>query len=508
MSEVENIINSIIDDDKPVIKENFDREMWEDFVVEAREHIENIEKGLLELETDKENENIINSIFRSFHTIKGLAGFVDIAFLVNISHETESLLDKARKKEFTVNKKAIDLFLKSSDIIKNITENINMLFDGDFMKVSKDHIAILKKFLLNPEEDNSEKNSPETDKKIGEILEDMGVVEKETLNSVLEKQKTDPDFKNKKIGEILLEDKKINTQDIITAIRKQEKSPIKNISIDDYIRVSSSKIENLLNLVGELMIIESQIDQEFQNFVRENHSTMINLSRMLKLTKDIQTITMSMQMVPLKSTFQKINRIARDTINTLSKKVDFEITGEETEIDKAVAEKILDPLLHMIKNSISHGIEDEETRLLLGKSAVGKVFLKAYSNRGNVYIEVTDDGKGLDTEKIYKKALEKNLISSEKTYTDEEILDFIYLPGFSTVEKVNSISGRGVGMDVVKTEMTKIGGKIQIINSIGKGCSFILKIPINLAAMNGTILEIIDERYIIPTLYIKKYYSL
>jgi len=264
MSEVENIINSIIDDDKPVIKENFDREMWEDFVVEAREHIENIEKGLLELETDKENENIINSIFRSFHTIKGLAGFVDIAFLVNISHETESLLDKARKKEFTVNKKAIDLFLKSSDIIKNITENINMLFDGDFMKVSKDHIAILKKFLLNPEEDNSEKNSPETDKKIGEILEDMGVVEKETLNSVLEKQKTDPDFKNKKIGEILLEDKKINTQDIITAIRKQEKSPIKNISIDDYIRVSSSKIENLLNLVGELMIIESQIDQNFK----------------------------------------------------------------------------------------------------------------------------------------------------------------------------------------------------------------------------------------------------
>ncbi|PWJ91282.1 two-component system chemotaxis sensor kinase CheA [Oceanotoga teriensis] len=502
MEEEKKIIESLLDDKNEIIKEEeFDEEMWEDFVVEARDHLENIERGLLDLENDKENEEIINSIFRSFHTIKGLAGFVDIAFLVSIAHETETLLDKARKKDIFIQKELIDLFLISTDIIKNIIENVRNIYDKDFIKKGKNHIELLRNFTQS---DFIPKEVKISDKKIGEILEEMGAVSKEEIEKILEEQKSNPEIANKKIGEILIKEKKADTKTVLNALRSQKKELKTNILVDDYIRVPAPKIENLLNLVGELMIIESQVNQDFMILNDIGQNTQINVNRMLKLTKDIQNITMSMQMVPLKSTFQKITRIARDTINTLKKEVDFKISGESTEIDKAVAEKILDPLIHMIKNSISHGIEDSEERIKKGKNSKGIVSLKAYSNRGNVYIEVSDDGKGLNSELIYKKAMDKKLIDEEKEYSEDEILEFIYLPGFSTLEKANNISGRGVGMDVVKTELSRIGGKINIQNERDKGCTFILKIPINLAAMNGTIIEILNEKYIIPTIYIKK----
>ena len=185
--------------------------------------------------------------------------------------------------------------------------------------------------------------------------------------------------------------------------------------------------------------------------------------------------------------------------------MNLEIQGEDTEIDRVITDWLLDPLLHLVKNAISHGIEPEAERIAKGKPVQGQVKINAYSKRGNVYIEISDDGQGMNPEKIYRKAVEKQLLDPSKEYTDEEILDMVFLPGFSTSEQVTNISGRGVGLDVVKTEISKFGGKVEIDNRLGKGCNFTLKIPINLAAINGTVVDIGGTRYIIPTFISNKF---
>jgi two-component system chemotaxis sensor kinase CheA len=226
---------------------------------------------------------------------------------------------------------------------------------------------------------------------------------------------------------------------------------------------------------------------------------------MAKVIKGIQNLSMSLRMVSVKQAFQKAARVGRDTAAELGKKVNISVMGEETEVDRDIADKLLDPLMHLVRNSISHGIEEEGERQKRGKTEEGHLSIQAYSKRGSVYIEVADDGTGLSIENIRAKALEKKLIDPDRNYSTDEIIRLIFLPGFSTSEKVDSISGRGVGMNVVETEMKKVGGKIDIVNRPGKGCRFILKIPLNLAVMNGTIVDICGERYVLPTLYIKQF---
>ncbi|MCQ2978769.1 MAG: chemotaxis protein CheA, partial [Clostridia bacterium] len=219
---------------------------------------------------------------------------------------------------------------------------------------------------------------------------------------------------------------------------------------------------------------------------------------------DIQNLSMSLRMVPLKSTFQKVQRTGRDTAKTLDKEINLEVIGEETEIDRTITEKLYTPLMHMIRNSIGHGIEAKEDRIKKGKDPVGSVTMSAYNKRGSVYIEIEDDGKGLDRDKILNKAIEKGIASPDKNYSDDDIYNFIFLPGFSTADKVDAVSGRGVGMDVVRTDITKVGGTVRVDTVPDQGTKFTLKIPINLAIMNGTIVKIQNDTYILPTLNIRE----
>src|SRR5574344_2510361 len=199
-------------------------------------------------------------------------------------------------------------------------------------------------------------------------------------------------------------------------------------------------------------------------------------------------------------------RIARDTIKELDKNIEFDVSGENTEIDRAVAEKLLDPLVHMVKNAISHGIEtNEQDRTVQGKPAKAKVEVSAYSKRGKIFIEVKDDGRGIDTEAVYQKAMEKGLIIPGKAYSDAEIIEFIMLPGFSTAKVVDNISGRGVGMDVVKTQIQKTGGKVEIQSALNKGSTFVLEVPVNHAIMNGTVIEMNEQHFVVPTLNVKEF---
>jgi two-component system chemotaxis sensor kinase CheA len=257
-------------------------------------------------------------------------------------------------------------------------------------------------------------------------------------------------------------------------------------------------------MLGELLIHQSLLEKESLGKLDQNDKCMALLNQMAKIIKDVQKDSMSLRMVTMKSTFQKLMRIGRDTSTELQKEVELNFIGEDTELDRSVADKIFDPLMHLLRNAISHGIEDAEERRSKNKKEKGQVTVKAYSKQGSIFIDVEDDGRGLSPEKLIKKAKEKSLIGSDAVLTDDEAYRLIFMPGFSTQEKVNSIAGRGVGMNVVETEVVNLGGRVDIKNNLGLGCTFTLKIPINLAVMNGTIVDIFGNQYIVPTLYIKQ----
>lgn len=272
------------------------------------------------------------------------------------------------------------------------------------------------------------------------------------------------------------------------------------------IRVPINKVDELMDMLGELLILNAQMEQKVTQL--ETHDTDLNnvLGRSSKLIRSIQGLSMSLRMVEIKPTLHRLTRIARDTAKDLQKRITIHIEGEETEIDRSASEKLFDPLMHLVRNAVSHGIETEEERVHAGKTPEGVVTLRVYSKRGNVYIEVEDDGQGIHIDRVYQKAKKQGLCVEGKEYTEEEIMKFIFHPGFSTQEVINNISGRGVGMNVVESEINKMGGKVEILNRAGHGAKFIVRIPMNLAVLNGTVAEVAGGRYIFPTLFIKQFY--
>ncbi len=482
--------------EEKIKNKNFEEnEYLEDFQVETKEHLEFIEMNVLILEKDPENEDLIHSLFRAFHTIKGMSGFVELDIIGRIAHQTETIMDGCRKGHTKVTKKIIDLMLNSADYIKKICNDVTLAADDDFLTEIETYLKSIEKDLLNHDDEIQE------EKKIGEILVEEKVIKAPEVEEILEKQKTDyPDLK---FGQIVVKENKADAKEVINAVRKQQNKATPPEQ-DDYMRISTNKVDNLVDMVGELIITQSLVEQIASVTLGTNNSFVLNFGRMTRITKDLQNLAMFLRMVSLKSTFHKITRIARDTINELDKDINFTTFGDETEIDRIVTEKLLDPLVHLVKNAVSHGIEDKSERIQSGKPPQGNISVSAYNKRGNIYIEIADDGKGINIEKVYQKALEKGLIDPKKQYSEKEMQEFILLPGFSTAETVNNISGRGVGMDVVKTEILKIGGKVDIYSKVNEGSVFTLKIPVNHAVMNGTIVDIEGSNYIIPTVNVKQ----
>ena len=485
-----------------------DSEFLQDFLVETKEHLSSIEVAALEMESDGKME-IVHDIFRSFHTIKGLAGFVNQPLVQKIAHRTETVLDGCRKGAVPLGTAVVDAILASSDLISRICSNLGLLRDQAFLDQTEGHL----RYLETRDWTEPEKAKEPISGKIGEILVTQGKIAPEKVDDLLRTQKEQhPDLK---FGQVAVKEGAIAASEVVQSLRSQEVVPAEKASAEktpppqqhqggDHVRIPTFKLDNLVNMLGELLITQSQVEQEAVSRFGANDSLVSHLLRMSRITKEIQNTSMSLSMISLKTTLQKIQRIARDTVQELGKSVDFRVSGEETEIDRGVAERILDPLVHLVKNAISHGIELPDEREAKGKPRTGVVSVDAYSKRGSVYIEISDDGKGLDPEVILQKAFEKKLADQSRNYSEDEILSFIFLPGFSTLQTANNISGRGVGMDVVRTEISKTGGKVEIRNNLGHGCSFILKIPINMAVLNGTVLDILGEHYIIPTLNVKQ----
>lgn len=470
------------------------QEYLPEFIAKAKEDLEIIEISAIELEKDSENFEVINAIFRSFHNIKGSSGFVGQEIIQKLAHQTETLLDGCRKGTVSVTEGVVNIILKSTDIIKEICDDLDLNENDEFTQQVFLHIKDVEQ-----EEINSAIKAEEETQKLGEMLVEEEKLKPEDVEEIIEKQKTDyPDLK---FGQVAVKEGKAKAADVYNAVTSQKK---KTPSSEEFMRISTDKVDNLVDMVGELVITQSLVEQQAIAKFGVDNSFIGDFNRMTRTTKELQALAMDVRMVPLKSTFQKITRIARDTIRTLQKDVEFSTSGEDTEIDRIVTDKLMDPLVHLVKNAISHGIEGEEERLKAGKSAIGKVTLSACNKRGSIYIDITDDGGGINAEKVYKKALDKGLIDPNKEYTEKEIQEFIMLPGLSTMDVANNVSGRGVGMDVVRTEIQKNGGKVEIKSEVGKGSVFSLKIPVNHAIMNGTVIDIEGTNYILPTLNVKQ----
>ncbi len=330
-------------------------------------------------------------------------------------------------------------------------------------------------------------------KSVGQILTEKGVITKPQLDVALKQQ-------TKKVGERLVENGATSSDKVDSALQSQQAQRSTKVQ-SRTVKVDTGKLDNLFDLVGELVIANTLICGEMKSI---NNNTSKNLSQLTKITKDIQDQVMSMRMVTLKQTFQKMSRLVRDVAQRSGKKVKFTVSGEDTELDKNVIEEIADPLVHILRNSVDHGIESEEDRVNNGKAKEGSVKISAFHRGGSIVIEIQDDGKGLQKDRILKKAIDKGLINNQSAMTDNQIYNLIFAPGLSTADKVTNISGRGVGMDVVKKNIEKLRGKVDVTSKEGEGSTFTIMLPLTLAIIDGIVVNVGDTKYIIPTVSIEE----
>lgn len=472
---------------------NQDPSLLSDFITESREHIHNAECLLLELESDQGKPDHLNSIFRAFHTIKGVAGFLSLKDVASLAHAMENLMDLVRQEKIMLNSSLIDLLLGSMDCLKEFITQIESYVEGKPYKFPENYLSIMQR--LN----NAVSEKTENQKKLlGEILIEKGDISKDILEKALQIQNQGD---ARKIGQILVQENNVDERKINDALNIQKGIKLPK-NVEETLRVPVARLDQLIDAIGEAVIAQSMLtaDPAVKGSASQSLHTKINQANMIM--RRIQQLSMSMRMVSVKSTFQKMARLVRDLSKKSGKQVEFLMEGEDTEIDKTVVEHIGDPLIHMIRNSIDHGIETAAEREANGKLPVACIILKAYHKAGNVFIEITDDGRGLDKESILNKAIEKDLCKPGDKLSDQEIYDFIFHPGFSTAKQITDISGRGVGMDVVKKNIDTLRGAIEVHTEKGKGTTFTIRLPLTLAIIDGMVVRVCDSLYIVPTLSI------
>ncbi len=542
-------------------------EIFESFLVETKEILEKLDIDLVQLESTPDDADLLNEIFRSFHTIKGTSGFLGLEKLQKLTHHLEDILNKLRKGEAKVNSTIMDGILESFDALNellSVVENEkNEDFDTEpYLKSLKEILSSMGTESEAPEE-NKQENIQEEQKveeaKVEEQIQEEPVKAEENTEAneadneedeiVITEDMTDdeieqafilankrakekeqkasklaitgeaitttetevaepPEQKNNKPVEVPLEDKSKKE----TVQNKTAKAPKKKVekpnkpSIEQTIRVDVERLDELLNIVSEIVLGRNRLTQVNEDFTKEHEGTELarNLGDTTRqidlLTTQLQQAVMKTRMIRIGKVFNKFPRLVRDLSKETGKKVQLVIEGEKTELDKTLIEEINDPLVHLIRNSMDHGIEAPEEREKVGKDPKGTITLSAEHEGNHIIITIKDDGGGIDPQKIVAKSIEKGIITKEKAneLTDKEALNLIFAPGFSTAEKVTNISGRGVGMDVVKTNVTRLRGIIDIESEVGKGSSIIIKLPLTLAIIQGLLVEIINETIVIP----------
>lgn len=548
------------------------------FFEESFEGLDLMESGLLDLNAGDADIDLINTIFRAAHSIKGGSATFGFKMICEFTHIMETLLDEMRDKRRQVTEEAVNILLQSVDCLRDMLASER---DGSHLDLDrvKQYQEMLRRILNNKEPSQalvvendpretadhepgitgwsikfipfqnllSKGNEPVRMFRELSLLGDLtviantsrlpafsslvpeecyfswelilkGEVARESVQEIFEWVEDDCELDIRPLssgthaGGVLVESgpavagtgvqKEENT--IPSGIRKDvsragDKRNPQPSSENSSIRVSIDKVDGLINMVGELVIIQSMLAQLGKDFdMNQLGKLRDGLSQLERNTRELQENVMRIRMLPISFAFNRFPRMVHDLSQKLGKEIDIKMSGENTELDKTVMEKIVDPLVHLVRNSIDHGIEMPEARRSNGKSETGLLHLNAYHKGGNIVIEISDDGAGLNKEKILRKARERGLVREDEVVSDEGINDLIFLPGFSTAEIVSDVSGRGVGMDVVKRNIHALGGKIEVFSSEGKGTSFIIRLPLTLAILDGQLVSVGDQIYIIP----------
>ncbi|MCW8132361.1 MAG: chemotaxis protein CheA, partial [Planctomycetota bacterium] len=457
-----------------------DPELLREFLVEAREHMENSDAQLLILEQSPKNDEALNAVFRAFHSLKGLTGFLGLVDIQRIAHESENLLERARKGSIELAGSFFDITFEAVDALKKLVQNVEVLQQGG----RPSNVVNVPELLAKLEEIQK---SPAPHAETAEAAEPPAPAASPVPEPL------------PALESVLTAAPAPSTPPVLDAPRPDLAEPsgdraagaaartasAEGLKTREVLKVDAERLDRLVDMIGELVIAESMVSQAAE--LRGASTTLTrHLGQLDKITRELQEIGTSLRMIPIKATFQRMARLVRDVARKSNKQVEFVTIGEDTELDKTVVEKIGDPLVHMIRNSVDHGIEcDPKERLARGKPAAGRVELQAYHRGGNIYIEIGDDGRGLNKDAILAKARERGLVQENETPSDREIYNLIFAPGLSTAKAITDVSGRGVGMDVVKRNIEALRGQIDIQTEVGRGTTFTIRLPLTLAIIDG-----------------------
>ncbi|MCX7998547.1 MAG: ATP-binding protein, partial [Leptospiraceae bacterium] len=442
-------------------------EILSTFISEAQETLSKAEEFLLYLEKILQSREScraedIQTLFRFFHNIKGTAGFFELESIISFAHNVETLLDSIRKEEMSLNLEIIDVLIKSVDELKSLVNEIEIKKEDVPLTESATEVLTLLQSYLDTKPESEAKS------KKYEIFEDEPVTFQEKIH--------------------------------------QPTTFAKSIKKD--VRVPEVTLNQILNLMGELVIAESNVTQHPVVKSLANDSLNSALNHLHKILKEFQEVSLSLRMIPLQDLFKRMTRVVRDLQKHSTKQVHLEFVGEETRIDKSIFDQLVDPMVHLVRNAFDHGIESPEEREQKGKPRIGKIELQAMQTGSEVWVIVSDDGRGLEKEKIFNKAVQLGIISADAHLSDEEIYKLIFHSGLSTSTQVTEVSGRGVGMDIVKTTLEKLGGKIEIRSVPEQGVSFILRLPLTLGIMEGTTFKVGNKFFTVPTTEVKEFVGL
>ena len=466
-----------------------DGDLLREFITESREHLDHIEQGALVLENCPADAETLNTIFRAFHTFKGGAGFLNLVPINRLAHVLESLLDLARQGRLTIDGPVIELILRGRDVLKQFLDEI----DGQLNDRRPIAPIIIPTAALKAA----------TQRIIDCVTSGGAMPAPAPVDAPAEAAAEAPAPAPSPNGE--------PASAAPAGVAPAGATPEAAQPVHDaggggsgMVKVDTGKLDGLLDLVGEMVIAQSLVGQSLSQLAGLDPQLARNTAHLSRITKELQRMSMSLRMVPIRGVFQKMARVTRDLGAKQQKKVRFVTSGDDTELDRGVVEELNDPLLHMVRNSMDHGLETSDRRIAAGKQAIGTLNLRAYHQGGNIVVEIEDDGAGLNRDRILKKAIERGLTSAVAEHTDAEIFGFIFQAGFSTAEKITDLSGRGVGLDVVRRNIERLRGHVDISSQTGQGTRFKITLPLTLAIIDGLIVKVGEERYIIPTLSVRE----
>ena len=471
-----------------------DQEMVSLFCSSAQDLLQDIEQGVLVLEENPNESTTIDTVFRAFHTFKGNAGVMNFVVLQRLTHELESLLDAARRGTFQLGRESIDLILQGADILKRYVTELSSQLSG--VEVGRKISLPIPSLVRRAHRMLTTGSGPVPAKSSAPVVQNRAPasVEIPAISSTTVQPIPTPVF--------AAAQPVASPEPPAKQVAPTKQAPAS--SAVGIVRVDTLKLDGLIDLVGELVIAQSMVVQnpDLKNITSEHLSR--SLGQLRGITSDLQRTAMSLRMVPIRNTFQKMARLVRDLAAQQGKEIQLVLEGEDTELDRNIVEELSDPLIHMIRNSADHGIEATDRRIADGKPRAGTITLRAFHQGGFIVIQIQDDGKGLVPDRILAKAVERGLVKPDNSLDEQEIFELIFAPGFSTAEQITDVSGRGVGMDVVRRNIEKMRGKIEIQSVAGAGTTFTLFVPLTLAIIEGLLVGVGDQRYIIPTLSVRE----